>query len=270
MRLFISWSGEKSSGVALALHHWLPRVIHDVEPFVSLRDITAGARWQTETAMELSSTDFGIVCVTQANQDAPWLNFEAGALAKAVEVGRVIPLAIDLAPLDIKYPLAEFQAKPADEQGLRETVSAINAVCTKPLSRDVLDDEFDVWWPKLQEQLDLASDIDPDSDCPSAEPRTDRELLEEMLATIRMASPHAIAPLALQSDHPLHQQLDQMIVDTSIGYFSFEYKDGLTVVCRTPFSLSAPEREAIRRRAATFGAKVRFMRIAAAEDRTAE
>jgi hypothetical protein len=96
MRVFISWSGETSRDVALALRDWLPGVINSVRPFVSTKDIYAGSRWQMEIAAQLEATNFGIVCVTRANQSAPWLNFEAGALAKAVESSSVVPLAIGL------------------------------------------------------------------------------------------------------------------------------------------------------------------------------
>ena len=55
----------------------------------------------------------GILCVTRENHEAPWLNLQAGALAKAVDVSRVVPLAIDLAPSDVVLPLGQFQAQPA-------------------------------------------------------------------------------------------------------------------------------------------------------------
>ena len=112
MKVFISWSGSKSQHVAEALREWLPDVINSVEPFVSSEDIHAGARWQRELASQLDLSNFGIVCVTRENQAEPWLNFEAGALAKAVDVSRLIPLAIDLKPSDVELPLGEFQAQP--------------------------------------------------------------------------------------------------------------------------------------------------------------
>lgn len=44
MKVFLSWSGERSRLVATALHEWLPQVINAVEPFIS-SNIDAGARW---------------------------------------------------------------------------------------------------------------------------------------------------------------------------------------------------------------------------------
>ena len=42
MRVFISWSGERSKRVALTLHTWLPDVIQAIEPWMSRRDLGAG------------------------------------------------------------------------------------------------------------------------------------------------------------------------------------------------------------------------------------
>src|SRR4051812_44421684 len=115
MKVFISWSGQKSRDVAIVLRDWLPLVINSIDPFVSSEDISAGARWQGEIAGALEATNFGLVCVTKENQGSPWLNFEAGALAKAVDSSRVVPLAIDLKPSDIENPLGQFQAQPLSE-----------------------------------------------------------------------------------------------------------------------------------------------------------
>lgn len=111
MKVFLSWSGEKSRAVAEALRDWLPYVIQEVEPFMSSEDIVAGARWQDELATQLDESRFGILCVTQDNQSAPWLNFEAGAIAKQLGLNRVVPLAIDLRLAELRPPLGQFQAK---------------------------------------------------------------------------------------------------------------------------------------------------------------
>lgn len=42
MKVFISWSGERSHALGDALHDWIPLVLHYVEPWLSQADIEAG------------------------------------------------------------------------------------------------------------------------------------------------------------------------------------------------------------------------------------
>src|SRR5688572_18638179 len=110
MKVFISWSGERSKAVAVALREWLPDVIQSVHPWLSSEDIDAGLRWNDEVTRELSQTRFGIICLTAENQTAPWILFEAGALAKTIEKTHVVPYLIGLEPTDVQRgPLAQFQ-----------------------------------------------------------------------------------------------------------------------------------------------------------------
>lgn len=182
LKVFISWSGDKSRAVALALRDWLPGVINNVDPFVSSKDIDPGARWQAEVAGQLEQTNYGIVCVTRENQSARWLNFEAGALAKAVEVSRVVPLAIDLKPSDIEPPLGHFQAQEASEDGIHAIVRAINAACEPPLDSELLERSFTKWWTDLADKLQAIEQATP---APAGDTRTERELLEETLDVVR-------------------------------------------------------------------------------------
>lgn len=39
MKVFISWSGNKSHKVAMIFREWLPSVIQSLEPYVSSEDI---------------------------------------------------------------------------------------------------------------------------------------------------------------------------------------------------------------------------------------
>ena len=185
MDVFISWSGAKSREVAVTLREWLPSVINSVRPFVSSKDIDAGARWQMEVATRLESTNFGIVCVTKDNQRQPWLNFEAGALAKAVDASRVAPLAIDLKPSDIALPLGQFHAQPATETGLAMILGSLNAACPTPLPEGLLKKAVDKWWPDLSAELKRIDEQHERTSAVAEAGRSDRELLEETLNTVR-------------------------------------------------------------------------------------
>jgi hypothetical protein len=106
-------------------------MVQHVDAWVSADDVGSGARWTEAVAKSLEATNFGIVCVTRANQLAPWLNFEAGALAKSLEQAKVVPLCIDLPPSDLAWPLAAFQGQPLDEEGVRNLVGDVSAA-TEP------------------------------------------------------------------------------------------------------------------------------------------
>lgn len=82
MRVFVSWSAERSKGLAQALKNWLPLVLHYVEPWMSEASIHAGEGWGISVAKELEASNFGIICITRENLNAPWVLFEAVALAK--------------------------------------------------------------------------------------------------------------------------------------------------------------------------------------------
>lgn len=124
------------------------------------------------------------ICVTRQNQESPWLNFEAGALAKRVDQAHVVPLAIDLVLTDIRNPLAQFQAQLADEEGIRKLLDVINSV-SQSLTTEHLRRAVATWWPQLDAELERVKQESPAQADAEHLPRSDRELLEEILETVR-------------------------------------------------------------------------------------
>ena len=116
MEVFISWSGSRSEKVAEALHDWLPSVIQSVHPFMSASDIEKGSRWPRELASHLENAQFGLICLTQDNLEAPWLLFEAGALSKSIEHSKVVPYLYRVSQTQLQGPLAQFQGAFADKK----------------------------------------------------------------------------------------------------------------------------------------------------------
>ncbi|WP_140637359.1 toll/interleukin-1 receptor domain-containing protein [Methylibium rhizosphaerae] len=181
MKIFISWSDERSHQLAQALHHWLPLVLPYVQPWLSQADISAGDRWAQEVAKELESSNFGIICVTPENIGSPWILFEAGALAKSLQGAKVIPLLLGLEFSDVSGPLAQFQAKKLGKAGLSEIVQSINQSAQTPEPEDRVKDRFAGLWPDIEKKIEAIP-----AQAPGAKrTRPQHEILEELVATVR-------------------------------------------------------------------------------------
>lgn len=154
VKVFLSWSGDLSHKVALILREWLPAVIQSVEPYVSSVDIDKGARWSTDIAKELEASSCGILCVTRDNIDAPWINFEAGALSKTIDKSKVSPFLFALKRSDVKSgPILQFQSTIVEKEDVRKLLQSINGAAQPALEEARLNKVFDVWWPELESKL---------------------------------------------------------------------------------------------------------------------
>jgi hypothetical protein len=191
VKVFISWSGERSHIFARALHQWLKDVNAMIAPWMSAADIEAGERWGAAVDAELADTSIGILCLTKENLYEPWIHFEAGALAKSVSTARVCPLLLDLAPADVPGgPLARFQAKRADRGGVREVLITINrAMDAGRLSDQQLERVFDRWWPDLEAALTTIPVVPTAANTP-----TDEQMLSEILEHVRTLARRASEP----------------------------------------------------------------------------
>lgn len=181
MKVFLSWSGERSQLIAEALRDWLPKVIQALQPWMSSVDIDRGARWSTDIAEELEQTRFGILCLTPENLDAPWIHFEAGALSKTLQKTFVCPYLHEIEPADLKGPLVQFNAARMNREDTHKLILTINEALENPLSPDTIEESFDIWWSKLEEKLNNL----PQPRSKAKYKRPDREILEEILDLVR-------------------------------------------------------------------------------------
>lgn len=206
MRVFISWSGERSRAIGDTLRRWLPSVLQVVRPYFSPDDIAKGARWNSEIAKELESARVGLLILTPENQTAPWLLFEAGALAKNLDRSKVCPILFGgLEPTDVKGPLVQFQASKFDADDIKRLVKMMNAELGEAaLTPDVLEGVFEMWWPRLQEQVKA----ELDKHIPSSDEavRTERDMLEEVLGLTRNLAREGQS-LRRGIDHPAFDEL---------------------------------------------------------------
>lgn len=108
MKVFISWSGDKSREVGELLNEWLQCVLQAVTPWISTQDIGKGSLWNSEINTQLETVSSGILCLTQENKEKPWILFEAGSLAKGLSENRIYTFLIDLQSQDVIPPLTQF------------------------------------------------------------------------------------------------------------------------------------------------------------------
>ena len=183
MKVFLSWSGQRSKAVADLLAKWTPHVIQAVEPWISSA-IDKGARWQSETAARLEDVKVGIVCLTPGNLSEPWILFEAGALSKTTG-SSVCTFLLDLTPADIAPPLAQFQHTTFQKEDVLKLMQTINQRVGETEERSLSDqslvEAFEMVWPKLETDLTEVMRTKETS----VIPRSDRQLLEELLDVVR-------------------------------------------------------------------------------------
>lgn len=190
MKVFISWSGETSHKVAISLRDWLPSVIQSIKPYVSSEDIDKGARWSSDIASELDSSSFGILCVTSDNVNAPWLNFEAGALGKTVDKSKVCPFLFKIKRSDVKGPILQYQSTINDKNDIFKLLKSINESCEDSnIDEKRLIEIYDVWWPKLEEKLSNINSNEKNNIDKSAEKEVEgsniSDVMEEILELSR-------------------------------------------------------------------------------------
>ncbi|MBK0374733.1 TIR domain-containing protein [Streptomyces californicus] len=187
MKVFLSWSGERSRRVAEALRHWLPDVIQEIDPWVSSQDIAKGGRGIDEITHELSATDFGIICVTPENEASKWINFEAGSLGKQFKIAHVAPFLLDMKIADLTGPLSKFQATVGDNQGdVRKLVSDMNKASSgRVVAEDRLERAFARSWPELERALQEARRAPLPGGVRHSIERSEAEMLEEILLLVR-------------------------------------------------------------------------------------
>jgi len=206
MKVFVSWSGNLSHEVAVAWRDWLPSVLQVVEPYVSSEDIDKGARWSTDISKELEGSSFGLLCVTPENLDAPWLNFEAGALSKSFEKSHVSPFLLGLERKDMPPgPILQFQSTIFTKEDILKLLHSINDACgDSRLTDELLARVFVRSWPELEEQLNIVLTKVKSAEATgnvTGVSRSGVEVMDEILELVRsqhriLSSPDELLPIS--------------------------------------------------------------------------
>ena len=152
MKVFISWSGERSKLIGAGIRDWLPSVLPGVTPYFTERDLPMGDQWVPKLIDELQDAQIGILVITSERIDSKWLHFEAGALAQQLGFQGLCPL---LCGVKLESgPHSLFQAAVFNEASVFRVLQTINSKMTSKglsaLTDAELEERFRVEWPRLE------------------------------------------------------------------------------------------------------------------------
>ncbi|WP_072802413.1 toll/interleukin-1 receptor domain-containing protein [Rhodococcoides yunnanense] len=181
--IFISWSGDRAKAVATVLEEWLPLLFDDIKPWTSSGAIDPGNKWLYEINGHIQSSVFGIVIVTLENKEAPWLNFEAGAIGATFSgndnYNRVAPIMVDFSsPREMPNTLSQYQSVELDRPGMLGVVKSIATVLGKEEQWIVA--RFDSQWNTQSALLEKAK-----TTASSSAHRTPDQKIDEILDSVR-------------------------------------------------------------------------------------
>jgi len=235
LKVFISWSGTTSCEVAKLLSEWIGNVLQGVKCWFSPDDIEKGSLWFNDIGDGLSANNFGVLCLTAENINAPWILFEAGALYKGLSQSRVCPILIaDLTTADVRPPFSHFNLTTMNEGDMLRLMQTINRHTANPIEDERLIKTFKLWWPQLE--IDYKKVI---ANVPALalNPRKAEDILEEVLDGVRqiqrsLPRTHIENSLASLMRGPAVSVNQEVDVNTSTEYNSGMLK--ITLLRDTP------------------------------------
>jgi len=264
MKVFISWSGEASRDVALALRDWFPKVLQSVKPFVSAKDIDKGANWAVELTRELRDSEFGVVCVTPENTLSPWLNYEAGAMTSSM-TSRVCPVLLGVNKTEVRPPMAQLQLTELNKDDVKLLMKSMNNATASPLEAGAVDEAVDTWWPRLEQNVQAITVPEwpsaPEESAP--EPPKPAVLVEEMtrevLERVRRMDSRQTTRMLPQLNRRIRSQYktsrdehdwetlgrsleDSKIVNSGMDIRGIDFGDGALEITVDTLAIPLPER----------------------------
>ena len=187
MKIFISWSGDRSRAVAEFFGSWIKCVLQASRPWISTQDIDQGSIWFSEVNDQLKDTSIGVVFLTQENKAQPWILFESGALAKGLSSARVCIFLVDLQSKDVENPLAQLNHTIPDKQGVWRLVRTLNGCLGEyALDTKTVEAVFETYWPQFRQRYREILEENPYTEKIKA--RDDASIISEILEASRSLS----------------------------------------------------------------------------------
>ena len=226
MKVFVSWSGHLSQKIGETIKDWLPAVLQTVKPYFTPSDIEKGSRWSADISKELEQSKIGIFIFTKENLESQWMIFEAGAISKTIDSSKVCPILFGLDNSDFKGPLTQFQTSQFNKTDFKKLIRTINNnLSDAKLEDKVLDDVFEMWWPRLENKI---TKLLEDNKVENTSLRNDRELLEEVLALTRLTAKNTSlkhrGKATKDYDAKKFEELVNEFISSTIGIFDSDWE----------------------------------------------
>lgn len=184
MKIFMSWSGERSKAIAEEFKSFLSKVLQQTQPFISSQDIELGSLGQNRVMQEVTERRFGLIFITPENKKSEWIHYEAGGLIKDLEKDRVVPILFGIEKKEISKPLSQFQMIEFNKKSVLDLIKQINLLTEKPLDPESLNEVFDAFFVRSQDKINSVI-----SDSPKViETRSTEDILNELLLFTREQS----------------------------------------------------------------------------------
>ncbi|MCF7954839.1 MAG: hypothetical protein K9M75_03455 [Phycisphaerae bacterium] len=158
MKIFLSWSGEISKRISHEVRGCISSIFENRVIFFHSPDIRKGRFWPEELFGNMGTCDSAIICITPENQKAPWILFEAGAIARRMfekkrrPIGVVCPIFFGFHDVDADGPLSCFQITLYNKADFFKLVESINDELdhANKLPNKDLRELFEVHWKTLK------------------------------------------------------------------------------------------------------------------------
>lgn len=201
MHIFLSWSGTLSKNIANEFKDLLEQILPGNDVYVSNQEIRSGERWVANIGKGLEDASYGLLFVNPSNKDAPWILFEAGALAKSFSSSNVVPVLTNMSDADLSTsPLSQFQNRKLTKEDISTLILDINATSERPIAGERVLRSFEAFWPDSWSRI---GKFIQDSERQASSPKTDtasqirnlQDAVSEVLKILRTSN----APVASMS-----------------------------------------------------------------------
>lgn len=216
MKLFISWSGIRSRRIAERLNEFLKAFLQGSEPFFSDGDIDKGVRWFDTISTQLEQTNFGIICLTKENRSSPWIHFEAGSLAKNLDMANLCPILFGLDHSEIEGPLAQFQLTAFNKTEIYRVCTVINSKLERKLEDRTFNKLFDTLWYEAEKEITQI--IDDDLPELQVSGKSNKEILEDIW--------HQVRRISYTETQALNDKFTEQLIDAISSHVSHMVESG--------------------------------------------